>query len=195
MKNKLLLAAFLVASSSASFGASIAVDLFTDTAAVTPEGVFLGSSFTARIGVYSGGALTTSAVAADIAANWTQVGQVAFASGAAVGYNGYFSTGSLAHTDAFAGQAIWVWLTDGAGTNALLTGVGSYLADSAIPNSVAVSFDKTNIANATFALGSYNSNGVNPATGGTVVLNAIPEPSAALLGAIGALGLLRRRRA
>lgn len=53
----------------------------------------------------------------------------------------------------------------------------------------------------TTGTGTYNSTGINPDSGsanqsvGTIrLVQAIPEPSTALLGAIGALGLLRRRR-
>lgn len=201
MKTKLILAAFLAASSSSVFSASILVDLFTDTSAVTSTGTPLPGTFQARIGRYAGPALTTSSTAADILAGWTQVGaSTAFATGAAAGYNGYFTTPSLGFTDAagLAGTPVFVWLTDGGNNNAVITGLGTnFLNDAAIPNSNILSISATNAANATYLLGSYNAAGVSQFGGGTIVLNQyvpIPEPSAALLGAIGALGLLRRRR-
>lgn len=189
-----MLAAFLAASSSSIFGAGISVSLFVDTAAATSTGTLLGNTFQARVGRYAGPALTATTTAENILSGWTSAGSVNFASGAAAGYAGYFDTGLVNFTDALglAGTPVFVWFTDGGANNAVLTGFATnYLSDGAIPNSNAVAIDATNAATVTYALGSYSAG----AGGGTIVLNnAIPEPSAALLGAIGALGLLRRRR-
>lgn len=199
MKTKLMLAVFLAASSSSIFAASISVNLFTDTAAVTSTGTLLGSTYQARIGRYTGAALTATSTAADILTGWTQAGVVNFQTGPAALYAGYFD-GQANFTNALglAGTPVFVWFTDGGNNNAVITGLGvSFLSDSAIPNSNSLSID-ANVANSsTYLLGSRNEAGVSPFGGGTIVLNqaaVIPEPSAALLGAIGVLGLLRRRR-
>ncbi len=196
MKNHLLLAVFLMTGCSASFGASISVDLSTDTFAVANGNLPVGSGFTARIGVYTGSPLTVISVASDISQHWTEVGQVPFATGAMQGYNGYFSTGQINFStsgNGLAGADVWIWLTDGGSNNALITGLGTFMSDLSIPNSSAISLSKDNLPNATFALGAYNPNIPNPNGGGAIVMG-IPEPSLTAFGAVAAFGLLRRRR-
>jgi len=200
MKTKIALASFLILSGSSVYGASVSVDLFTNTNSVTSTSTALNNTFQARFGVYTGGALTATSTATDIiAGGWAQAGFTNFASGPAAGYNGYFSSGSLIFTDAagVANQQIWVWLTDGGDNNALFTSAtfGTFKADAAIPNNTILSLQATNIASASFSIGAYDPLASNVEGGGSIVLNnAIPEPTVTLLGAIGVLGLLRRRR-
>ena len=167
----------------------------------TPELVSLNSSYTAKVGFLANGTvLTTNDNFASINANWTNAGNIAFASGDAAGYSGYFS-GKATFTDAsgLAGKNVFVWFTNGSDLNAVLgTSQIQFLADSAIPNENApLGIESANVGTGLYwniALGEKVANPANLDGGGSFKLVGIPEPSAALLGALGALGLLRRRR-
>lgn len=182
--------------------AFVDVDFTTDPSDLSNQ---LNDSFTARVGIYSGGGLDpATASAADISASWSEIGSVAFGTGAAAGYNGYFVTGDLAFTDAggFAGSNVWVWVTDGGLNNLLMQATGAgvgdfqFKSDGDIPNSGAVSIRQSTTGGWDLALGTFSAGGANAAYGGSYVLNAaVPEPGVAILGAFGVLGLLRRRRA
>lgn len=183
--------------------AFVDLDFTTDTSSLTNQ---LDNTYTAYVGVYSGGALTNESTFASINASWTGAGSVAFATGGAAGYNGYFDTGALAFNDALGitGSNVWIWVTNGSDQNLVMVaadgGVGDFQfkADGDIPNSGAVSIRDSTKGSWQLALGTFDSGGANAAYGGSYVLNtavAVPEPATALLGAFGVIGLLRRRRA
>ena len=77
-----------------------------------------------------------------------------------------------------------------------ITGIGAYTGAN-VPSSGAVTFNPTNAGDSlgvgTSVLAAATVSPVQPISGFQLAA-AVPEPSAALLGAIGALGLLRRRR-
>jgi hypothetical protein len=191
MKNTIKVIAFLMASGGLASAASIIATNLVDTNFVSTEYVALDSSFTAKIGFLAAGiTLTEDDTFSSISANWTNAGNISFASGDAAGYDGYFS-GLASFTDALglAEKAVSIWVTNGSDQNAVLTHSSiQFLADSTIPNSNSITIEAAELNAFTFRLGSYD------AVGDSIVLAGVPEPSAALLGAIGALGLLRRRR-
>jgi MYXO-CTERM domain-containing protein len=203
MKSTLKLMATLMLSGGMASAASITVSNLVDTNFIDSDGAALGATFTAKIGFLTNGTvLTTLDDFSSIAANWTNAGNITFASGDADGYVGYFSA-QLNFTDALglAGKNVFVWVTDGAYQNAVLkSNTVQYLSDSAIPNSNGLTIESTELSNLSILLGSFNATSGND--GGSLVLNdsaptpppPVPEPSAALLGVVGALGLLRRRR-
>lgn len=205
MKLKLAIASTVLALSGYASAAGIVVacssdlDFSTNTSDLANA---IDSTYTVKVGVYSGGLLSTTATFSDINASWAEIGNAPAATG--VAYNGWFNTGNLAFTDGdgFTGENVWVWVTNGSDQNILLqalnSGAGDFLykADADIPSSGTVSFSSANVASWAIALGSYDSGGANAAYGGSYVLNtAVPEPSALLLGAFGVVGLVRRRRA
>jgi hypothetical protein len=206
MKLTLTNAALLMSLSTFASAATVNVNGFIDvnftTNAALPS--TLGSSYTARVGSYTGGALTTESTFAQINSTWTNVGSYTFATGPAAGYNGSFAGNPLAFTNALglAGTNVWVWVTNGSDQNLLMQAVGSsagaflFKGDAEIPNSGVLSIRQSALAGWQLALGTFTSGGANAGYGGSYVLNTavIPEPSAALLGAFGAIGLLRRRR-
>jgi hypothetical protein len=195
MYKSLLIIAAMVTSSQA---ATISFDMAADTWATTAAGVPLTPAYTAYVGKYNGAALTSTATFAQINAGFTSLFSIAFATGDALGAPGYVTTGAINFTDAqgFANQPLYVFYTNGSDQNALITGFGNIPSDAAIPNSVDFGINAANAASFTYVVGSYNAAAPNVNGGGAVVLNAaaVPEPSALLLGAVGALGLLRRRR-
>jgi len=77
-----------------------------------------------------------------------------------------------------------------------ITGIGAYTGSN-VPSSGAVTFNPTNAGDTllvgTSVLAAATVSPVQPISGFQLA-SAVPEPSAALLGALGALGLLRRRR-
>lgn len=181
-----------------SSAASVLAGNFENTNFTTNTDVALNSSFIAKVGFLANGTVLTSTdTFASINVNWTNAGNITFATGDTAGYNGYFS-GQVNFTDALglAGKNIFIWVTDG-GDNNYVGSFSSLLfkADAEIPNSTVAPINQASLGSAfNTVLGSFNGAGANSATGGSLVLNNVPEPSAALLGAIGALGLLRRRR-
>ena len=177
------------------------VDFTTDPTSLSNE---LSSAFTAKVGWYDGVPLTTGSQFTDINAHWTAVGSVAFATGTMAGYNGYFNTRSLSYPDSLglAGKNVWLWVTNGSNQNLLMEATSAptggfgykfHLA-SDVPNTGAVEVNAAYRAGWTLFLGTFTQTGANAAYGGSFVVN-IPETSTALLGAFGALTLIRRRRA
>ena len=162
----------------------------------------MGSGYTAKVGRYTGGALTTTATFAQINATWTNVGNYTFATAAAGSLNGGFKGNPLSFTDAagLAGTNVWLWVTNGSSQNLVMqattSAAGSFLfkADATIPNSGALDVSTAARPGWQLSLGTFTTTGTNSAFGGSYVLNTVPEPSAALLGALGTIGLLRRRR-
>jgi len=165
------------------------------------------SSYTAYVGVYTGGVLsTTTASFADINSAWTSVGSYQFATAAAGNYNGSFAGSAIAFDTSVVlvgGQNVWLWVTDGGLNNFLMQAVNSSAGDFLFktdgvdfPNSGNLAVSTAAIPGWNVVLGSFTTGGANSGYGGSYVLNtAIPEPATALLGAFGAIGLLRRRRA
>ena len=165
----------------------------------------MGSGYTAKVGRYTGGVLDTTATFAQINATWTNVGNYTFATAAAGSFNGSFKGNALSYTDAagLAGTNVWLWVTNGSNQNLLMqattSAVGDFLfkADGDIPNGGNLAVSTAARPGWQLSLGTFTTTGTNSGFGGSYVLNtaaAVPEPSAALLGAFGALGLLRRRR-
>lgn len=184
-----------------SSAASILAGNFVDISFSTP--VLNGSqpldgTYTAKVGVLAPGVvLTPTTTFAQIAPNWTNAGDIQFATGAAAGYNGFFD-GEAVFTDALgiAGKNVFIWVTNGSGFNAILENTTvQFLADAAIPNANSITIESQFIADYQVRLGAFNPL-ANGGVGAFEVNSAdpIPEPSAVLLGALGALGLLRRRR-
>lgn len=139
---------------------------------------------------------------------WTQFGSAAFSSSAS--YPGVFGafggtgvTGTLptTATGALVGNNIYAVVGNAAGTDFIVWNSGlNFAAEDAVLGGAAVGFQTRN---ATLVRGIVDPNGNNGITGAAlsarngqaaVTFGVVPEPSAALLGAIGALGLLRRRR-
>ena len=177
----------------ASQAASISFDLAADTYAVNQAGTLLtGPTYSLYLGKYNGAALAPDATFAEISAGFTVLSTTAFLDGPAAGYA---TSGNVEFTDlqGFGGSQLFVLISNGTNESALITGFGAIPLDAAIPNSVAFSLDASNASTLTYLVGGFRAD-LNAAGGGAVQLNGIPEPSAALLGAIGALGLLRRRR-
>lgn len=139
-----------------------------------------------------------------LTSTWTQFGSAIADTGKVGGAGGItaFAPTSLnaSIVDLFVGSGssiatsgnAWVILRPSATTAkfpADVTGTGSVTVSAAVPTGTS---GWTIIAKGddTASFG-----GTTPVVGGTILnLNTVPEPSAALLGAIGALGLLRRRR-
>ncbi|MBU6171831.1 MAG: hypothetical protein KGQ87_10140 [Verrucomicrobia bacterium] len=101
-----------------------------------------------------------------------------------------FTSGVLASSGAVEagsiGNLTYLFLVSEA--SGYVTGIGAYTGP-AVPSLGAVTYNPTN-AGDTLAVGTS----VKSGSSGFQLAAAVPEPSAALLGALGALGLLRRRR-
>ncbi|MEO5712858.1 MAG: PEP-CTERM sorting domain-containing protein [Luteolibacter sp.] len=165
----------------------------------------LGSGYTAKVGRYTGGTLLTTATFTEINAAWTNVGNYTFATAAAGSINGGFKGNaiSFADTAGLAGTNVWLWVTNGSNQNLVMqattSAVGDFLfkADGDIPNGGNLAVSTAARPGWQLSLGTFTTSGANSTYGGSYVLNTaavVPEPSAALLGAFGAVGLLRRRR-
>jgi|GEM_PF-7090879 len=112
-------------------------------------------------------------------------------------YSGLWGDQQINFTDAdgVAGQNVFHLFVNGFDFGLIEDTTVQYLADSAIPNS-----NSAPITNAKFGTGITVHAGAYSATGGTNTASefnlaqGIPEPSVMLLGSLGVLGLLRRRR-
>lgn len=196
MKATLKTIALLAISSGLASAASTILACYDTTSFRTDAGALLGSSFTARIGLSSQvGAFATTADFAAINATWTAVSAQSYAfSSSAANNPGYFSGTYTYSTQP--GVNIMLWVSDGANQNFVAVLPQVFANDANAPfNSNTFDITAANAPTLTFKLGSYQAgtDGFGGA-GGNLVLNNVPEPSAALLGALGALGLLRRRR-
>jgi MYXO-CTERM domain-containing protein len=138
-----------------------------------------------------------------LTSTWTQFGSALADNGKVGGAGGISATSPTSLNnqivDLFVGtaanigtSAYWVVLRPSATTAkfpADVTGTGSVTVAASVPTgtsgwTIIAKGDET----ASFG-------GATPVVGGTILnLTTVPEPSAALLGALGALGLLRRRR-
>lgn len=198
MKSLLALLAALSATTAVTSAASIRVDGFQTTNFVSPIGrVPLGTSFVAKVGFLAyGTVLPPSPDFALINAAWTNAGQANFASGDAIGFDGYvYFEAVFSDALTLAGKDVYVWITDGGELNGILRSLDlDFLNDSAIPNRNDLVIGSDTISKFEFVLGSYDPNGVNESgSGGSIII--VPEPSALLLGALGVAGFIRRRRA
>jgi len=197
---------FAAMATSAFAATSLSFNLANDiTVRSATAGALLDSSYTLYIGTYTGTptSLATTTDFATINTNFTQLASASFATGGAAGYNGWANIDSVVFTGAqdttFGGKALYAWISNGSNLNSVVTGFGNIPLSTAVPPVLDTGIGVGNIGSLTQVLGTYNVDGVSPAygSGGNIVLNnsvAVPEPSAALLGALGALGLLRRRR-
>lgn len=183
-----------MASASLSSAASLAVSNVFELNFVDYLDTPLGAGYVAKIG-FTDAVLTTTDTFSSILAGWSQGGDIAFPY--APGYDGYFS-GNAVFTDAagLAGKLVNIWVTDGGDNNFVMQhNLQTFKFDAEIPNSDTMDIRNSSIGSFTIKLGTLDPTGTNAAGDtGSLVLNNVPEPSAALLGAIGVLGLLRRRR-
>jgi hypothetical protein len=172
--------------------ASISFDMIADTLAVSPSTGILGPAYTMYLGKCNIAGLNSGSRFAEISSGFTVLSTTSFLGGDAAGY---VSSGDVFFTDAagFSNSQLFVWFSDGAAQNALITGFGNIPADASIPNAVSFALDSSNAPFLTYVLGTYIPT-INSGNGGAVMLTGMPEPSAALLAAMGALSLLRRRR-
>jgi len=197
------------AMATSAFATTVSFNLFNDiTARSATAGNLLDSSYTLYIGTYAGAptTLATTTNFATINASFSQIASIAFATGDAAGYNGWAQINGTTFTNdaTFGNKPLYAWISNGSNLNSVMTGFGNIPVQAAIPNTLDAVLQASTIGTVTQVLGTYNAAGAGSPTGpngaygsgGNIVLNnsAIPEPSAALLGALGALGLLRRRR-
>lgn len=187
--------AVLIAASGVSSGASIMVSNMVDTNVVQYFAhIPVGSSFVAKIGTPVDGTVFSSMSGfAEINAAWINAGDITFASGDAAGQPGRFS-GTVNFTDllGLAGKDFHVWITDGGSFNAVIrSNTLDFLADSAEPNSNAYSISAATLAQSTLLVGYYDPSSGNP--GGSIEFLA-PEPTSVLLGALGFISFIARRR-
>lgn len=207
MKIYSILASLISASALPVYSASIDFSSGTDTGfaiggaspLLSIDDIPLDTSYTAFFGTYSGGTLTTTSTFDDINPNFSVLTSQTFASGDAAGFDGYVILNQFNFTDlaGFGGEQLFVFVTDGANQNALISGFGQIPNDGDTPNTLSVTLDSTLAPLLTYNLGSYDPSSPNSQsmTGGNIVLNnAVPEPSAVLLSVIGSLALLRRKR-
>jgi hypothetical protein len=207
VKTTIKLVAFMVATSGLSSAASMVVGNLVDIQFRVPilggGAAPMDNTYMAKIGYFDPAKVfTTNDTAAEIGVGFVPAGDIMFASGDAVGYDGYF-LGKVIFNDAagLAGKDLSIWCTDGSMVNLVFTtSAVQFLADSAIPNENSYSYDTTTVGTFATKLGGTlievpeSSPGAGDGYSYIGANVAIPETSTALLGALGALGLLRRRR-
>lgn len=196
MKASLKVITLLAMSCGLASAATSIVSAYYDTSFKTSTGTLLGSGFTARIGTTSAASFSITDTFATISQTWTSVSSnaIAFQTSAA-GNAGYF-TGTFTYSTN-PGQAIVLWVTDGGNNNFIATLNQVFANDANAPfNSNTYDITAATRGELSVKLGSFvaGADGFGGTGGNFILNNAVPEPSAALLGAIGALGLLRRRR-
>jgi hypothetical protein len=217
---KLKIAAALIALAASSHGALVKLTSFAETYnALDDYGVVLsnGNPVASGAGVASVivfSSLNDTQVAALAAAqdystlfapgNFLTIGSDNFTNFAGAGYgevDGFFDIGVTGYVPTVTNVTLYAYFTSGSElglfkTNSTLvadpappTPESSYILSLSDGAAVIGSFD-------TYVIPSYGPGGTTNVTGNAFKLvNPVPEPSAALLGALGAFGLLRRRRA
>lgn len=198
MKATLKVLSLLALSSGLASAASTTLAAYYDTSFRTSTGTLLGSGFTARIGLTSATSFDPlTADFAEINATWTAVSNdlVTFQTSTG-GFAGYFS--GVFNYSTNAGSPIVLWVSDGADNN-FVARLNNVVFEN--PANAPFDFNTYDIASftvpdITILLGSYSTslNDGFDGSGGNLILNNVPEPTSALLGAIGVLGMLRRRR-
>lgn len=154
------------------------------------------NTITAKIGLLANGTtLSSTSDFAFINAAWTNAGNIQFANADVNNTAGVFE-GQVDFSSAtlgLAGADVYLWITNGSNLNLVLryNGELNFKGDGEVPNVTTLSLEEstftTNVGS--LLLGAYND------AGNTYVLNnSVPEPSALLLGALGMIGLVRRRR-
>lgn len=193
MKITKTLLAFLVASGSIASASTIFSGAANDVSFATSTSSLLDSSFEVRVGWLDTATYDESDYAV-VNTNFIELGAISFPYAGNPTYNGFYN-GQVDYVDAdFGGEAlggenIFLFVTDGSTEWALMeytNAAETINLEADIPNVSNVFVELSTIADFTLHSGSHNS--------GTVNLQAIPEPSAALLGGLGSLMLLRRRR-
>lgn len=110
-------------------------------------------------------------------------------------YNGLWASTQLNFTDStgLAGRNAFIFADFGNGDFSLIESNVQFLADSAIPNSNTLDVTAAGLSAFTIHAGTQSTGG---ALSGTTIqaIESVPEPAVALLGALGVLGLVRRRR-
>lgn len=189
MKLALSLVAALATMGSVATAASVTFQVAEDTS-FNLEGTLLGTGFSVTGGWYDTGLGLDYAT---IAANFVAApGSIAFPYAGNAAFNGY-TAGDTAVFDstalALADKNIFWLVTDGSTGFALLEDTGNtFKPESAIPNTSSSILNATTYVNFTQHVTAPGSSVAS------IGLVPIPEPSAALLGGLGVLGLLRRRR-
>ena len=184
-----------VSLASPAFGATISFYVAENTYVATSAGAPLSSTYTAYLGTYTGSGLDPATASfADINADFDILTSAAFAPGGNVGL---LVIADFEFTDAagFGGEPLYAFFTNGGNENALITGFGLIPSDG--DDGFVAFINVGNAAGLTYLVGGYDPEGANfygEDAGNVVLNNAIPEPSTTLLGALGGLFLLRRRR-
>jgi hypothetical protein len=171
-----------------------------------PTGPLMSSGI-ATIGYFSSGYVITGVAATDIAAftivssaviggNSEDLGGsfAGYAQSAAVNL-GTITTGNvLLNRPVYSFVSSLATLAGSEKSNLILVQVGTILDDNPVPNAYS-SNPAANLPVAGYgAVGTFTGNAGGQGSATYNTLYAVPEPSAALLGAFGVLGLLRRRR-
>lgn len=108
-------------------------------------------------------------------------------------WSGGFTDNNNTTASPFNGLAIWFRVT----TTANGGGVAYFRSTATFPNANGGFSDSINVSSVTLTTlgtGSSVNSRAYQASDGKIIIGVVPEPSVALLGALGALGLIRRRR-
>jgi len=224
MKNKMLAAGIsLLALSGANAGVvtftNVNLVAVGDTIILGSNGSALQSG-TVEAGYFTTGFDVTTAVSnglitndfSSLLANWNSLGSAPFYDENTLGagvYGYYFGASDYGSPAAFLNKPLYTMI-GGLGTLALSLDVvngGSFAllsssevvnGDTPTPDSNLVSPENSSVLVGISGTTSYDYSGFGGAANSTTpsiqLYSVVPEPSAALLGALGALGLLRRRR-
>lgn len=188
MKTTLRLLGFLVAVGGMATASTLTISIAEDTYIATSTGVAVDNTWSVTGGYYYVG---NGLDYASISTNFVGVGSIAFPYGGIPAYNGY-TAGTTdffnANTLGIEGQNVFLFATNGVDF-VLLEDTGTqFLLETAIPNTNTTVLNESLRGNFTVHAGTNNGLAIEAVAG-------IPEPSVMLLGGLGVLGLVRRRRA
>lgn len=192
MKKGITLIAALLAMGGAATASTLTLNAATDTSFSLGANL-LSTGFSVTGGWYN---VALGLDYTTVAANFVSAGSVTFPYAGNTAYNG-FAAGDTpffnATTTGLAGKNVFWLVSDGGSTGwALLEDTSvQFKAETAIPNT---NFSGIGVANYNVFTKHVVGGASTESNVALVPFAVIPEPSAALLGALGALGLLRRRR-